>query len=156
MPQPSLLTLYLPHHSIERIICHMTIYKCQLHVYMPGMGYNVIGQSITWSQVIVIVIMTFRCNVIVIIIDYICNIIVIRDYFHDYNKVFNYNLIVKATTIYYITCTHRFSYVVFIYVDLCLDSKHCVWNICLFVNYIYIWPCVKWVKCFYLSNFVNM
>ena len=45
--------------------------------------------------------MIFRCNVIVIVIDYICNVIVIRDYFHDYSKVFScmYNLIVKATTI---------------------------------------------------------
>ena len=27
------------------------------------------------------------------------NVIVVRDYFHDYSKVFNHNLIVKATTI---------------------------------------------------------
>ena len=40
--------------------------------------------------------MTLRCNVIAI--DYICNLIVIRDYFHDYSKVFKHNLIVKATT----------------------------------------------------------
>ena len=33
--------------------------------------------------------MTFKCNVIVIVIDYICIVIVIRDYFHDYSKVFN-------------------------------------------------------------------